>query len=151
MNKSESNACSTATVGRRRPSWLLSRKNENRSPPNKYTPHAGSFATASCLLCKRHFPGSSIEPDVYASRVPLCPYCTPELERLARERERERELERERGRKRRKVKEGEWDEYAEEEEESAEEEEQGGGGLGGEGRSEWSGKAVIKPDIVFFG
>ena len=41
------------------------------------------------------------------------------------------------------MKEGEWDE--EEGEES--EEEDGGGGE----RSEWSGKAVIKPDIVFFG
>ncbi|KAG0655469.1 NAD-dependent histone deacetylase sir2, partial [Rhodotorula mucilaginosa] len=109
----------------------------------------GSFATASCLVCKRRFPGSFIEPDVYNSRVPLCPYCTPELERLERERELEREeraRERERARKRRKVKEGEWDE---EEGEGSEEDEEGG--PSGEGRSEWSGKAVIKPDIVFFG
>lgn len=116
----------------------------------------GSFATASCLICKRRYPGASIESDVFASRVPLCPHCTPILEAEERERERERDRrreERDRSRKRRKVKEGEWDpEAAEEEEEEDRRREGGGGGIDGmDERNEWEGKAVIKPDIVFFG
>lgn len=99
----------------------------------------GSFATASCLLCRRRFPGSAIEADVFASRVPLCPSCTPELEALERERERERA---ERPRKRKKVGRDAWDDGGSEDED--------GEGAGDE-RGEWDSKAVIKPDIVFFG
>ncbi|GAA5992814.1 hypothetical protein JCM10908_001352 [Rhodotorula pacifica] len=107
----------------------------------------GSFATASCLLCRRRFPGSLIESDVFASRVPLCPYCTPELEALEQERQEERERAREERRKKRRKtgrKEGEWDEEDGDGED-------GEGEDGDEGKGEWEGKAVIKPDIVFFG
>ncbi|GAA5824513.1 hypothetical protein JCM3770_000106 [Rhodotorula araucariae] len=97
----------------------------------------GSFATASCIICRRRFPGAAIEADVFASRVPLCPVCTPELE--ARAAERAREKEEERPKKRKKVGRDEWDE-----DESGEED-------ADEGRSEWEGKALVKPDIVFFG
>ncbi|KPV74541.1 uncharacterized protein RHOBADRAFT_54347 [Rhodotorula graminis WP1] len=98
----------------------------------------GSFATASCLLCKRRFPGAAIEADVFASRVPLCPYCTPELEALEREKEREKA---ERPRKRKKVGRDEWDEGGSD----------GSDDEADEGRSEWDGKGLVKPDIVFFG
>ncbi|KAJ7623240.1 SIR2-domain-containing protein [Roridomyces roridus] len=37
----------------------------------------GSFATASCILCNRKVPGSEIEADIMAQRVPLCPVCNP--------------------------------------------------------------------------
>ncbi|BGP33143.1 NAD-dependent histone deacetylase sir2 [Rhodotorula toruloides] len=97
----------------------------------------GSFATASCLICRRRFPGTAIEPDVFSSRVPLCPFCTPELEAAAATLTRERE---ERPKKKRKVGREEWEGSEGSEEEDS-----------GEGRSEWEGKALIKPDIVFFG
>ncbi|KAJ7180645.1 DHS-like NAD/FAD-binding domain-containing protein [Mycena filopes] len=35
----------------------------------------GSFATASCLLCRRQVPGSDIEADIMARKVPLCSVC----------------------------------------------------------------------------
>ncbi|KAJ7836947.1 DHS-like NAD/FAD-binding domain-containing protein [Mycena leptocephala] len=39
----------------------------------------GSFATASCLLCRRQVPGSEIEADIMAQKVPLCSVCnTPQ-------------------------------------------------------------------------
>ncbi|GAA5848875.1 hypothetical protein JCM8547_006374 [Rhodosporidiobolus lusitaniae] len=97
----------------------------------------GSFATASCLLCHRRFPGSAIEADVFASRVPLCPYCTP----LLKEEEREREEREKEEPPRKKKKRNEWEEDSEEEEEERRR----------EGRGEWDGKALVKPDIVFFG
>ncbi|BGP25611.1 NAD-dependent deacetylase sirtuin 1 [Rhodotorula toruloides] len=98
----------------------------------------GSFATASCLICRRRFPGTAIERDVFSSRVPLCPFCTPELEAAAAALARERE---ERPKKKRRVGREEWEGSGG----SSEEDESG------EGRSEWEGKALIKPDIVFFG
>ncbi|KAJ7442252.1 DHS-like NAD/FAD-binding domain-containing protein, partial [Mycena latifolia] len=40
----------------------------------------GSFATASCLLCRRQVPGSEIEADILAQKVPLCSVCNaPQL------------------------------------------------------------------------
>ncbi|KAJ7242888.1 DHS-like NAD/FAD-binding domain-containing protein [Mycena haematopus] len=35
----------------------------------------GSFATATCILCQRQVPGSEIEADIMAQRVPLCSIC----------------------------------------------------------------------------
>ncbi|GLB43369.1 putative sir2 family protein [Lyophyllum shimeji] len=35
----------------------------------------GSFATASCLLCRRRVPGTEIEDDIMQRRVALCPVC----------------------------------------------------------------------------
>ncbi|KAJ7765409.1 SIR2-domain-containing protein [Mycena maculata] len=35
----------------------------------------GSFATASCILCRRQVPGSEIEADILAQKVPLCSVC----------------------------------------------------------------------------
>ncbi|CEQ42831.1 SPOSA6832_04675, partial [Sporobolomyces salmonicolor] len=114
----------------------------------------GSFASASCLLCHRRFPGSHIESDVFAQRVPLCPFCVA----AAEEREREREREREQERPKKKRKGNEW----EDDDDGTEDEGFGfgfGAGNGGKGPgagkwgygTEWAGKPLIKPDIVFFG
>ncbi|KAF9077935.1 DHS-like NAD/FAD-binding domain-containing protein [Rhodocollybia butyracea] len=35
----------------------------------------GSFATASCLLCRRRVPGNEIEAEIMRRKVPLCPVC----------------------------------------------------------------------------
>ena len=35
----------------------------------------GSFATASCLLCRRRVPGLEIEADILGRKVPLCAVC----------------------------------------------------------------------------
>jgi NAD-dependent SIR2 family protein deacetylase len=35
----------------------------------------GSFATASCLQCRRRVPGSEIEIDILRRKVPLCTVC----------------------------------------------------------------------------
>ncbi|KAJ3529232.1 hypothetical protein NMY22_g9076 [Coprinellus aureogranulatus] len=35
----------------------------------------GSFATASCLNCRRKVPGKEIEDDILNQKVPLCPVC----------------------------------------------------------------------------
>ncbi|KAF8208575.1 DHS-like NAD/FAD-binding domain-containing protein [Mycena galopus ATCC 62051] len=35
----------------------------------------GSFVTASCILCHRQVPGSEIEADIMAQKVPLCSVC----------------------------------------------------------------------------
>ncbi|GAA6025428.1 hypothetical protein JCM8202_005295 [Rhodotorula sphaerocarpa] len=128
-------------------------------------PTTGSFATASCLQCKHRFPGSAIEADVFAARVPLCPLCTPapapapeaDVGAAADARKRPRDpnpVQREgpaedpRERAEPKAKKGrgakgewEWDSGAEDEDDDEAD----------EGRSEWEGKAVVKPDIVFFG
>lgn len=90
----------------------------------------GSFATASCLTCRTRFPGSAIEADVFAQRVALCPLCTPEIERREEE---SREKEWAKGGQK-----GGW----KEDDEESEDEAPGG---------EWRGKALVKPDIVFFG
>ncbi|GAA5832524.1 hypothetical protein JCM11251_001358 [Rhodosporidiobolus azoricus] len=101
----------------------------------------GSFATASCLLCRRRFPGSAIEADVFASRVPLCPYCTAEQkQREEEEAEAKRREEEEPPKKKKKKSQNEWEEGSEDEKED-----------GMPDRGEWDGKALVKPDIVFFG
>lgn len=35
----------------------------------------GSFATASCLQCRRRVPGAEIEAEIMRHRVPLCTVC----------------------------------------------------------------------------
>ncbi|KAK0238551.1 DHS-like NAD/FAD-binding domain-containing protein [Armillaria nabsnona] len=37
----------------------------------------GSFATASCLECRRKVPGTAIESEIMKKKVPLCPECNP--------------------------------------------------------------------------
>ena len=38
----------------------------------------GSFATASCIQCRRKVIGTEIEEEILASRVPLCKACNTE-------------------------------------------------------------------------
>ncbi|GAA5930261.1 uncharacterized protein JCM15063_004759 [Sporobolomyces koalae] len=109
----------------------------------------GSFATASCLECRRRYPGSFIEADVYASRVPLCPPCTAEFEslRLAQEADKARKLRDSPPKKKRKV-----EAWQDDDDETGDDENDGGNDTGIYGYGNlWKGKAIIKPDIVFFG
>ncbi|KAG7444451.1 DHS-like NAD/FAD-binding domain-containing protein [Guyanagaster necrorhizus] len=39
----------------------------------------GSFATASCLQCRRKVPGTEIEAEIMKKKVPLCPVCNPSI------------------------------------------------------------------------
>lgn len=92
----------------------------------------GSFATASCLRCRTQFPGAAIEADVFASRVALCPLC------LAEDRARAAASPTQR---RKKMARAEWKEGGSESDDEEEE----------VWESEWAGKPLVKPDIVFFG
>ena len=83
----------------------------------------GSFATASCVNCRRQVPGSEIESDIMKHRVPLCPVCnvTPS--------------EKDKKKKKRKSKNG-W-----------------GGGTDDEDETDAVKypSGIMKPDITFFG
>ena len=91
----------------------------------------GSFATASCLRCRTKFPGSAIEADVFASRVPLCPLCTAIDEEKARTAPPPKKSP------------AKWTNGGKDFQDD-EEDEKGW-------MSEWEGKPLVKPDIVFFG
>ncbi|KAJ7043588.1 DHS-like NAD/FAD-binding domain-containing protein [Mycena alexandri] len=87
----------------------------------------GSFATASCLLCRRQVPGSDIEDDILAQKVPLCSVCNaPQLAPLTGKRKSRK--------KSAKKAKGGWD--SEDEDES-------------DGPAYPPG--IMKPDITFFG
>ncbi|EIW71092.1 hypothetical protein TREMEDRAFT_28205, partial [Tremella mesenterica DSM 1558] len=45
----------------------------------------GSFATASCLRCRRRVPGSDLEPYISSCTVPFCPDCRKEKEEHLKE------------------------------------------------------------------
>ena len=89
----------------------------------------GSFATASCLRCRTQFPGRAIEADVFASRVALCPLCTKQDEAAAA------------AAPAKKAPAKAWKEG----QDSDSDDDEGGWA------SEWTGKPLVKPDIVFFG
>lgn len=91
----------------------------------------GSFATASCLRCRTKFPGSAIEADVFASRVPLCPLCTAVDEEKARNAPPPKKSP------------TKWTNGGKDFEDDESDEK---GYV-----SEWEGKPLVKPDIVFFG
>jgi NAD-dependent SIR2 family protein deacetylase len=102
------------------------------------TESAGSFATASCIICKAQFPGSAIEADVFAQQVPLCPLCTAESDALALASSLSTSM-----LKPVKKKKPQTDQWNEEDNDDVIDED--------EGHSKWWGKPIIKPDIVFFG
>ncbi|KAG1780780.1 DHS-like NAD/FAD-binding domain-containing protein [Suillus placidus] len=86
----------------------------------------GSFATATCIQCRRRIPGTEIEKDIMEHRVPFCTVCMEakkeaEEVRLAAFKKKAKK----RGRK-------EWEEGSDEEEEAIP-------------------VGVMKPDITFFG
>ncbi|KAJ3837099.1 SIR2-domain-containing protein [Lentinula raphanica] len=84
----------------------------------------GSFATASCLHCRRRVPGTEIESDIMRRKVPLCPVCNPPSSSTPKP-----------GKKMSKKKaKGEWDSECEDE---------------SDGASYPPG--IMKPDITFFG
>jgi NAD-dependent histone deacetylase SIR2 len=86
----------------------------------------GSFATATCIQCRRRIPGTEIENDIMEHRVPFCTVCleakkeAEEIRQAAFKKRAKR-----RGRK-------EWEEGSDEEEEAMP-------------------VGVMKPDITFFG
>ncbi|KAG1793087.1 DHS-like NAD/FAD-binding domain-containing protein [Suillus plorans] len=86
----------------------------------------GSFATATCIQCKRRIPGNEIEKDIMEHRVPFCTVCM-EAKRTAEEVRQAafRKKAKKRGRK-------EWEEGSDEEDEAIP-------------------VGVMKPDITFFG
>ncbi|NWS73621.1 SIR3 deacetylase, partial [Crotophaga sulcirostris] len=45
-------------------------------PPDKLVEAHGTFATATCTVCRRNFPGEEFRGDVLADKVPHCPVCT---------------------------------------------------------------------------
>uniref|UniRef100_A0A8I5U2E9 Sirtuin 3 n=1 Tax=Pongo abelii TaxID=9601 RepID=A0A8I5U2E9_PONAB len=45
-------------------------------PASKLVEAHGTFASATCTVCQRPFPGEDIRADVMADRVPRCPVCT---------------------------------------------------------------------------
>ncbi|XP_071415291.1 NAD-dependent protein deacetylase sirtuin-3, mitochondrial isoform X2 [Pithys albifrons albifrons] len=45
-------------------------------PPDRLVEAHGTFATATCTVCKRNFPGEDFRGDVMGDRVPRCPVCT---------------------------------------------------------------------------
>ncbi|NXF89613.1 SIR3 deacetylase, partial [Eubucco bourcierii] len=45
-------------------------------PPDRLVEAHGTFATATCTVCRRQFPGEDFRGDVMADRVPQCPVCS---------------------------------------------------------------------------
>ncbi|XP_032005128.1 NAD-dependent protein deacetylase sirtuin-3, mitochondrial isoform X11 [Hylobates moloch] len=45
-------------------------------PASKLVEAHGTFASATCTVCRKPFPGEDIRADVMADRVPRCPVCT---------------------------------------------------------------------------
>ena len=71
----------------------------------------GSFATATCIQCRRRVPGTEIEKDIMEHRVPLCTACM-EAHKISEEirRATTKKKAKKRGKK-------EWEEDSEEEDE----------------------------------
>jgi len=82
----------------------------------------GSFATASCLECRRRVPGAEIESDILQHKVPLCPVCNPPADRPQKKKANKKKAK------------GRWD--SDEEDESDDPDYP---------------PCIMKPDITFFG
>ncbi|KAG1864803.1 DHS-like NAD/FAD-binding domain-containing protein [Suillus subluteus] len=86
----------------------------------------GSFATATCIQCRRRTPGTEIEKDIMEHRVPFCTVCLEAKKEAEEVRQAAfKKKAKKRGRK-------EWEEGSDEEEEAIP-------------------VGVMKPDITFFG
>ncbi|KAI3377281.1 hypothetical protein L3Q82_008494, partial [Scortum barcoo] len=48
---------------------------ERRIPPDMLVEAHGTFATATCTVCRRKYEGEELRPDVMAGTVPKCPTC----------------------------------------------------------------------------
>ncbi|KAF8637529.1 hypothetical protein AX17_002772 [Amanita inopinata Kibby_2008] len=84
----------------------------------------GSFATASCVQCRRRVPGSEIEADILKHRVPVCTACNPPVVPAVPIK----------GRKNKKKAKDKWDSDVEDESDVPE-----------------YPPGIMKPDITFFG
>ncbi|KXN87667.1 NAD-dependent protein deacetylase hst1 [Leucoagaricus sp. SymC.cos] len=82
----------------------------------------GSFATATCVQCRRKVPGSEVEAEIMARKVPLCPVCNPPNAQPKKRKQT------------RKQAKGQWDSDAEDESDAPE-----------------YPPGIMKPDITFFG
>ncbi|KAF5361809.1 hypothetical protein D9756_002641 [Leucocoprinus leucothites] len=82
----------------------------------------GSFATATCVQCLRKVPGSEIESEIMARKVPLCPVCNPP------------DAQPKKRKQTRKQAKGQWDSDAEDESDTPDHP-----------------PGIMKPDITFFG
>ncbi|SCZ87475.1 BZ3500_MvSof-1268-A1-R1_Chr2-2g04941 [Microbotryum saponariae] len=105
----------------------------------------GSFATASCLRCRTQFPGSAIEADVFASRVPLCPHCTASDEQAAQAAATAAAQLTTLSKNAKKKKTKSSNAWQSDASDGSQDDDDG------LDRSEWFNKPLIKPDIVFFG
>ncbi|XP_033012534.1 NAD-dependent protein deacetylase sirtuin-3, mitochondrial isoform X1 [Lacerta agilis] len=45
-------------------------------PPDKLVEAHGTFASATCTVCRRSYPGEDFREDVMAEKIPKCPVCT---------------------------------------------------------------------------
>ncbi|XP_044281961.1 NAD-dependent protein deacetylase sirtuin-3, mitochondrial isoform X1 [Varanus komodoensis] len=45
-------------------------------PPDKLVEAHGTFASATCTVCQRSYPGEDFRVDVMADKIPKCPVCT---------------------------------------------------------------------------
>ncbi|NXN14538.1 SIR3 deacetylase, partial [Indicator maculatus] len=45
-------------------------------PPDRLVEAHGTFATATCTVCRRKFPGEDFRGDIMAGRLPQCPTCS---------------------------------------------------------------------------
>ncbi|XP_062973101.1 NAD-dependent protein deacetylase sirtuin-3, mitochondrial [Elgaria multicarinata webbii] len=45
-------------------------------PPDKLVEAHGTFASATCTVCRRSYPGEDFRVDVMADKIPKCPVCT---------------------------------------------------------------------------
>ncbi|XP_028592334.2 NAD-dependent protein deacetylase sirtuin-3, mitochondrial isoform X1 [Podarcis muralis] len=45
-------------------------------PPDKLVEAHGTFASATCTVCRRSYPGEDFREDVMADKIPKCPVCT---------------------------------------------------------------------------
>ncbi|KAI1903952.1 hypothetical protein AGOR_G00000700 [Albula goreensis] len=44
-------------------------------PPSQLVEAHGTFANATCTVCRREYPGEDLRPDIMAGTVPKCPTC----------------------------------------------------------------------------
>ncbi|KAG9223893.1 hypothetical protein CCMSSC00406_0004491 [Pleurotus cornucopiae] len=94
----------------------------------------GSFATATCIQCHTHVPGSAIEADIMKRRVPLCRVCNPSADSSAKSSPSQTPKKAKAKHRSKKKQRGEWDSQDEDNSDDPE-----------------YPPGIMKPDITFFG
>ncbi|KAJ8695040.1 NAD-dependent histone deacetylase sir2, variant 2 [Pleurotus ostreatus] len=94
----------------------------------------GSFATATCIQCHTHVPGSAIEADIMKRRVPLCRVCNPSADSNAKSSPSQTPKKAKAKHRSKKKQRGEWDSQDEDNSDDPE-----------------YPPGIMKPDITFFG